>query len=53
MNEDSAEESAVERVIGRAREGKRECEGDRKMEKRNQDARNEIRMRDTKSGLKR
>ena len=29
MNEDSAEESGVERVIGRAREGKRECEGER------------------------
>ena len=32
MNEDSAEESGAEMVIGRAREGKLECEGDRKTE---------------------
>ena len=32
MNKDSAEESEVERKIERAREGKRECEGDRKTE---------------------
>ena len=43
MNEDSAEESGVEMKIGRAREGKRECEGDRTTEnefggeKKNQD----------------
>ena len=33
MNENAVEESGVEREIGRAREGKRECEGDRKTEK--------------------
>ena len=53
MNENSAEESRVEREIGRAREGKKECEGDRKIEKQNRDERNEIWMRETKSGLKR
>ena len=53
MNEDSAEESGAEMVIGKAREGKLECEGDRKTEKQNRDERNKIRMRETQSGLKR
>ena len=53
MNENSAEESRVEREIGRTREGKRECEGHRKTKKQNRDERNKIRMRETKSGLKR
>ena len=46
VEEGYAEEGGVERAIGRAREGKRECEGDRKTVKQNSDERNSIEIKE-------